>query len=238
MHMIIMSEILLFLLLGIGLWRRQAFYFVLILLFIYIIMIGAPASAIRAGLMAGLLMLAQQIGRLRDASRGLVFAAVAMLAINPLLLKIDVGFQLSFIASLSIIYLKPIFDRKLEKLPEFLNLKDILTLTLAAQIGVLPILIFHFGQVSLISPIANLLIVPFLPFLMLSGLIISISGFISSLLSRLIAFPIYLLLNYIIKSVEILSGIPLAFFEIRYFHWVFLVAYYSILILIIKKAAA
>jgi len=45
MHMIIMTQILLFLALGIGLWRGQAFYFVVILLVLYILMIGAPASA-------------------------------------------------------------------------------------------------------------------------------------------------------------------------------------------------
>jgi len=64
MHMAIMSEILLFLLLVIGFWRRQAFYLVLIFLFSYIVMIGAPASAVRAGIMIGLLLLAQQAGRL------------------------------------------------------------------------------------------------------------------------------------------------------------------------------
>ena len=97
MHMIIMTQILLFLALGIGLWRGQAFYFVIIILIFYILMIGAPASAVRAGIMAGLLLLAQKLGRLRGAGRAVIFAAVIMLLINPLLIKSDVGFQLSFL---------------------------------------------------------------------------------------------------------------------------------------------
>ncbi len=229
MHMIIMSQILLFLGLAIGLWRQQAFYFVLILLFIYILMIGAPASAIRAGIMAGLLLLAQKAGRLRSADRAVVFAAAIMLLINPLLLKSDVGFQLSFIACLSIIYLKPILDEKTSKLPNPCQLKDILTMTLAAQLGTLPILIFHFGRLSLISPLANLLIVPLLPVIMISGIVLSFTGLIWLSLGQIIAWPVWFLLTYLIKVIDYLSAVPLAAYEFKSVSWVFLIGYYVIL---------
>lgn len=229
MHMIIMSEIILFLLLAAGFWRKQAFYFVAILLLIYIIMIGLPSSAVRAGIMAGLLLLAQHIGRLRVASSALIFTAGMMLAANPLLLKIDVGFQLSFAASLSIIYIKPFLDKKLKWLPEWLNLKDILTLTLAAQIGVMPLSIFYFGQLSLISPLANLLVVPLVPILMFGGLLISFTGLFCLPLARILAWPVWLLLSYIIKIVEMLAAVPLASLGFKNMPWVILVGWYTIL---------
>ncbi len=233
--MIIMSQILLFLALALGLWRGQAFYFVLILLTVYIIMIGAPASAVRAGLMAGLLLLAQKVGRLRSADRAVVFAATAMLAINPSLLAADVGFQLSFMATLSIIYLKPIFDEKIANWPNPFHLRDILTMTLAAQLGTLPLLIFHFGRLSLISPLANLLIVPLLPMIMISGLVLSLVGLIWLPLAKIIAWPVWFLLSYLVKIIDYLSSFPLAAYEFKNISWIILLGYYLFLILIIFK---
>jgi competence protein ComEC len=233
MHMIIMTQILLFLALALGLWRNQAFYFVLILLTIYIIMIGAPASAVRAGLMAGLLLLAQKTGRLRSADRTMVFAATAMLAINPSLLKVDVGFQLSFMATLSIIYLKPILDEKTANWFNPFHWKDILTMTLAAQLGTLPILIFHFGRLSLISPLTNLLIVPLLPIIMISGMILSFTGLIWLPLAKVLAWPVWFLLSYVIKVIDYLSSFPLAAYEFKNVSWVILLGYYVILVFFI-----
>lgn len=237
MHMIIMSQILLFLALAVGLWRGQAFYFVLIFLILYIIMIGAPASAIRAGIMAGLLLLGQKIGRLRSADRAVVFAATAMLAINPSLLKADVGFQLSFMATLSIIYLKPILDAKTVRWPNPWRLKDILTMTLAAQLGTLPILVFHFGRLSLVSPLANLLIVPFLPLIMVSGIILSFTGLFWLGLAKIIAWPVWFLLNYLVKVVDYLSLFPLAAYQFKSISLIILIVYYLFLFLIILKCS-
>lgn len=238
MHMIIMVEILMSLALAAGLWRNQAFYLVISLLVVYILMIGAPSSAVRAGIMAGLLLFAQKIGRLNSSGRAITVTAFLMLIFNPLLLKIDVGFQLSFIACLGIVYLKPILDNLFFKLPNYFNLRDILTLTLAAQVGVLPILIFHFGQVSLISPLANILIVPLLPFLMIGGMIVSFVVFIYLPLAKLLAYPVYLLLGYLIKTINLLADFPLAGFELKNISWIILVGYYLILFYFLKKKKA
>ena len=230
MHIIIWSQIILYLALAIGFWRGNAFYFVIIILALYILMIGAPASAVRAGIMASLLLFAQKIGRLRSADRSVVFAAVIMLIFNPLLIKSDVGFQLSFMATLSIIYLKPILDKKTEKLPNYFKIKDIITMTLAAQLGTLPLLIFHFGRLSLISPLANLLIVPLLPVIMIMGMILVFTGLIWISLAKIIVWPIWFLLTYLIKVVEYSSSLPLAAIEFNSFSLIFLIGYYIILI--------
>ncbi len=235
MHMIIMTQILLFLSLGVGLWRKHAFYFVLILLFLYILMIGAPASAVRAGIMAGLLLFAQKIGRLRSSGRVVIFAAVIMLIFNPLLIKSDVGFQLSFMATLSIIYLKPILDEKTNALPNPLRVKDILTMTFAAQLGTLPLLIYHFGRLSLISPISNLLIVPLLPGIMIMGMILVFIGLISLGLAKIIAYLVWFILTYLIRVIDFTSSIPFSNFEFRSFSLIFLVIYYLILLAYVYK---
>ena len=105
-------------LIGLGLWRAQAFWFSIILIALFIIMTGLQPSAIRAGIMAGLFLLGQYLGRLSVSSRAIVFAAALMLVQNPLLLRLDVGFQLSFLAMMGIIYLSPFLREWLSFFPE------------------------------------------------------------------------------------------------------------------------
>jgi len=214
MHMVIWSQVLLFLGLGIGLWRKHVFYFVTGFLVIYILMIGLPSSALRAGIMTGLLLLAQKLGRLKSAGQSITFTAAVMLALNPLLLKADVGFQLSFLAVLSIVYLKPFVDRLIVKWPNPIGLRDILAMSLSAQIGVLPLLIYHFGQISLVSPLSNLLIIPLLPAIMMLGIILSLAGLFSLSLAQLIAWPVWFLLNYVVLVVDWMAGFWWASIEI------------------------
>ncbi len=214
MHLVIFSQILVFLGLALGLWRGQVFYFVLILLVGYVLMIGAPPSAIRAALFSAMLLLAQKTGRLRSAERAVIVAAALMLLFNPLLLRFDVGFQLSFIAVLAIIYLKGPLDEKLKRLPNPFRLKDVLTITLAAQLGVLPILVFHFGRISFVSPLANLLIVPFLPLMVIGGIATIFLGLIYLPLSKIIAFPLWFLLVYFTELISLFSRLPGASYDL------------------------
>ncbi len=230
LHIIIWAQLILYLSLALGLWRSQAFYLVSAVLFFYILMIGAPASAVRAGIMAGILLLAQKLGRLRSSGRAILFAASLMLLFNPWLIRSDIGFQLSFAATLSIVYLKPVLDEKLSKIPDSFYLKDILTMTLAAQIGVLGLLVYHFGQVSLISPLANLLIVPFLPGLIILGMFLAVSGLIWPGLAKLAVIPLWLLLSYIVKLVEYLAGLPFAAYQIKGLPLLILIVYYLLLV--------
>ena len=233
MHIIILINALIILLIGIGLWRGQAFYFASALMILFIIMVGAPASAVRAGIMAGILLFAEKIGRLNNSARAIVFAAAVMLAINPLLLKFDVGFQLSFLAVLGIIYIKPIFDEWLKKIikkGELHSLLQIITMTLAAQIATLPILVYNFGRISFISPLANVLIVPALPYVMGAGFIFSLASVIWSVLGKVLIWPAWFFFAYVTKLVEFISKIPWAAKEISNVHWLWLVGYYILLV--------
>lgn len=229
LHIVIWSQLILYLALMCGLWRNQAFYLVLVVLSLYICLIGAPVSAIRAGIMAGILLLAQKLGRLRGSGRAIVFAASVMLLFNPWLLKDDVGFQLSFAATLGIAYLKPILDEKLVKIPEVFHLRDILTMTLSAQLGVLGILVYHFGQLSLISPLANFLIVPFLPAVIILGILLVVSGLIWIGLAKIAVIPLWILLDYIVKVIDYFSGLSFVAYQVQEMSIFILVAYYLIL---------
>lgn len=233
MNIVIISEILMFVLIAMGLWRKHAFWFVLVLIFLFIIMVGAPASAVRAGIMGAILLYAQKIGRISNAARIMVFAAAIMLIFNPLLLRYDVGFQLSFLAVFGLIYIKPVFDelilKKIKK-EELNGLLQIVTTTLAAQIAVLPVLIYNFGRISFISPLTNILIVPFIPFLTAIGLIFIGGTIIWGFLGKILLWPVYLGVTYVLKIIDWFSKIPWAAKEIQNIHWLFLIGYYILLI--------
>ena len=234
MHVGILTVILMSFLIGLGFWRQRAFYFTIALIAFFIIMTGLQASAIRAGIMGGLFLLAQQLGRMNISSRAIIFAATLMLVDNPLLLKLDVGFQLSFLAMLGIIYLVPIFQNLLSKVSDFFQLKNILAITISAQIFTLPILIYNFGYFSAVAPITNILIVPFLPFIMGWGFIFVFAGTILSFFGWFFSLPVWLLLTYLIKIADWFSSFSFSayFFEVS---WVWLLISYLILGLFIWR---
>ncbi len=242
MHIIILIKALMTVLIIVGFWRGQAFYFTLAIIALFIVMVGAPASAVRAGIMGGVLIFAEKIGRLNSSDRAVVFVATVMLVLNPLLLKFDVGFQLSFLAVLGIIYLKPIFDKFFNKiLPKKFNqwlgqskfrkeTKSIISMTIAAQFGALPILVYNFGRISFISLLANILILPALPYIMGAGFIFAFSSVIWPVLGKILIWPVWFGFFYITKIIELFSKIPFASKQILSLHWIWLIMYYVLLI--------
>ncbi len=231
MNITIISALLLNFFLALGFWRRQAFYGSIISIIIYISMIGFPASAVRAGVMAGLFLAAQNFGRLSDASRTIVFASTFMLWQNPLLLKFDVGFQLSFLAMMGIVYLQPYFSDLLKKIPnpKIFPVRVTLAASLSAQVFALPILIFNFGQISLVSPLTNILIVPFLAPI---TILIFAFGLLAMVFYPLafILFPfVWLFVTYILKIIDWFSKIPFSSLVINNIHWLWLAIFYLIL---------
>lgn len=233
MNIVIISNILMFVLIGLGMWRKQAFWFVLILIFLFILMVGAPASAVRAGIMGAILLYAQKIGRLSNAARIVIFAGTIMLIFNPLLLRYDIGFQLSFLAVLGLIYIKPILDKWIEKIKkqeQISFLLQIITTTIAAQISVLPILVYNFGKISFISPITNILIVPFIEFFTILGFVFILGLMIFPFLGKILLWPAYLGGAYILKTIDLFSRIPWAAKQISNVHWIWISLYYLLII--------
>ncbi len=235
MNITIIANILMGFLISIGFWRKHAFYFTVLILILYILMIGAPASAVRAGIMAGLLLLAQHLGRLNSASRAVVFASVLMLAINPLLLRFDVGFQLSFLAIMGMIYFGPYFYEKFKKVPEIFGIRLALTSTISAQIFTLPILVYNFGRISLFSIPANILIVPWLPLITVYGFIIAFLGIFFLPFSQILSWPVWLILAIFTKIIDFISNLKFSALTLKNVPWILPIIFYLLLGWIIFK---
>lgn len=177
----------------------------LALLSLFVFMVGAPPSAIRAGFIGSFFIIAQKMERRADSVRGLTFIAFLMVLINPHILK-NIGFQLSFLAALGItlfsqkIYIfltarkrrykrgllsdfNDLLTKFFRKVPEFIS--KTISITLAAQIFTLPLVYYYFGNLPFIAPLSNLILAPLLPVVMIFGLI---SLFLSFFIPEFLAF--------------------------------------------------
>lgn len=147
--------------------RRVILSIVMVALFV--LFVGASAAAVRAGIMGSLGMWALYTGRRSQAFFVLLWSAVAMTLWNPAILPFDIGFQLSFASTLGLLVFSPMLEKVFPLGKGFL--REALLLTLSAQLATFPFIVFYFGRLSLISPVANLVVAPLLPFSMLfSGL--------------------------------------------------------------------
>ncbi len=217
--------------------KKRAIALSAITIILFTISVGASAAVVRACIMGLISLLALHYGRKSDVTITLLLAASAMLLINPRILVYDAGFQLSFLATAGLIYVSPLLDGWTKRIPDMFGMKESFTLTMSAQISTLPALLIHFDQLSLVAPLANLLIAgPFIPFAMLSGFLSAITSLISVPLAKLVGFPGYISLSYIIQVVETTSQIPYAALKILWFHAFGVIVYYALLgtILILK----
>ncbi len=220
--------------------RSISFYAVSLLIVIFVFFVGAPASAVRAGIMAIIFLFAFKTGKIYDAPRALFIAGVLMLAINPLLLVYDIGFQLSFLAVFGILYLTPHFERILGRNESFLtsentlsSLKDglisLLSVSLGAHLATLPIVAYNFGIISFSAPMANLIAVPLLPVVIISSFSAAFSGMFVSFLGSLFALPALMALEVILQSARLLDALPMSSLELE-IHVIWVVATYIIII--------
>ncbi|MEI6627326.1 MAG: ComEC/Rec2 family competence protein [bacterium] len=194
----ILVMVLFQLFLWLGISRSQSFWLVAFGVLFFSWFIGDQASAIRAGVMALMLLFGQKIGRPANTFNILLATAGVMILFNPRLL-FDIGFQLSFAALAGIIYLLPYWPKLPNKLSGFNFLYEIIITTLSAQIMTFPLLIFYFHQFPLISFLANLLILPIIPFITIWGMINGLVSLILPIFGQAMGFVSYFLLVYIIK---------------------------------------
>ncbi len=130
----------------------------------YVILTGASPSVVRAALMAGAMMVARLGGSRAHAASALALAAFVMLLAAPTVLW-DVGFQLSALATGGLILFAAPIEARMARWPAWL--REPVALTLAAQLTTLPIVVGSFERLSLVAPLANVVVVPLVPIVML-----------------------------------------------------------------------
>ena len=216
--------------------RGLSFYITSFFIILFVVFVGAPPSAVRAGIMAIIFLFAFKTGKMYNAPRALFVAALLMLLVNPLLLVHDVGFQLSFLAVFGILYLTPHIENFLGREKSFLdpsapdsNLKkgliSMLAVSIGAHLATLPIVAYNFNIISFSAPIANLIAVPLLPVIVISGFSAAILGSLSSFLGNLVALPAFLSLELITRVSKLLDSLPFSSLDMSFNTFWVVVAY-------------
>lgn len=203
--------------------------FGIIVIFLFVIMTGASSTAIRAGIMAIIMLIGRMTGRKYLAGRALVIAALFMIAYDPRVLY-DMSFQLSFIATGGVLYITPKVINWFRFLPMRFGIREIMASTVAATIAVMPILLHLTGILSIVSIPANILILLFIPAAMLLVFITGILGFIIPFLSIISGYVSHLILSYILTVIHFFGTLSFASITIQSFPLILTISIYIYLL--------
>ncbi|MCL4404277.1 ComEC family competence protein [Patescibacteria group bacterium] len=207
--------------------RRRAIILTVVAVVLFVLMTGAAASVVRAAIMGLIVVLAKETGRLFDPRNAIALAGVVMVAANPLVLVFDVGFVLSFLALIGLVYLQPALEGLLRRVKGdgLLSWRKNLFTTSAAQFMVLPVLVQNFGGFSPVALLSNVLVLGLIPLTMgLSFLLAGIS-FVSSFLASIVGILAWPLLKFETAVIDILGSAPLPAWPA--IGWAVFVAYYA-----------
>lgn len=195
MHIAVLFFIIFFIFSSLNIPRAKSGVIAICIIGLYALMIGTPASVTRAASMVSVFFIAERIGRPHNSLRILLLIATIMVALNPLIIRYDVGFQLSFVAVLGIIVSLQYHDRFLFFITERLGLRSLIGVSLSAQGATLPLVVGHFGFFPVLGIISNVLVVSILPLLLILGIVTMVLGVIG--VPSIIASPAFLLAEYV-----------------------------------------
>ena len=219
--------------------ERRGAVIAIIVIALYTIIVGADAAVVRAAIMGSLALFAKQVGRRQFALNTLLAVALMMTLWNPLFVW-DVGFQLSFFATLGLIlYADPFskFANRLitkyfpssaaERSAELFS--EFVLLTLAAQLTTIPIMAYHFQRISLVSFIANPFILPAQPAVMIIGGLALLLSLVWLPLGQIAAWVVWPFVVYTIRMVELFDRVPHGTIFLGKFSIWFVILFYVVL---------
>ncbi len=195
---------------------------------LFVILTGAESTAVRAGIMAIIMLIGRMTGRKYLAGRALIIAALLMITYDPRIVT-DMSFQLSFIATAGVLFLPTKILKYFSFLPVRFGIREMIVSTVSATISVLPLILYSTGVLSLVSLFVNSLILLFIPYAMLFVFIAGALGLISKTIALPFGFIAYLILHYILSAINIFGSFKFSSFTIQSFPLIITIALYLIL---------
>ena len=206
-HISLLAAVIAWLALFLRLPRGISAVAVILAIIVYVILAGLVPPAVRSGIMGGVAFLGLVLGRERDAQYLLVLTGLLMLLVSPLLV-FHISFQLSFLATAGLLFLAPLLMEKMERLPRLIAAS--FSITMGAQLATLPILAWHFNQISLSSLLSNLVVVPIVDLIIILGLGGGIAAFLVPVLGKIVFAFDSLLLGVTFEMTRVLAALPLS----------------------------
>lgn len=190
--------------------RRKGLIVTAFLIVGYVVVAGMTPAVVRAGVMAFLLLLEKWVNRQALMRNVLLLTLAGMLLVNPLLLYWDVGFQLSFVAVTALLVVVPMWEKRFTFLPESFGIRESFVASLAAILATLPIVLWHFASVSLVAPIANLILLPLIPFLMGLTLVMLFVSVVSLWFAKGLAVFVWVFSSFQLSVIALLGAVEWA----------------------------
>ena len=193
--------------------RRSASLITIVIIIMFILFVGPSPSVIRAGIMGAISLLATSSGRQYWSLYTLHLATGIMVVLVPTWIT-DFSFQLSVLATLGIILFGP--KSQLQKtnvslLTQFWQpIESNLHITLAAQVFTIPLIFLQFHRISLVSPLANVLIGWTIVPITVLGFLVAILGWVWLPIGQVIAWVAWIVLEYLVGTVFLVARLPMA----------------------------
>jgi len=212
--------------------RRKAIVIAGILVIFYTLMVGAQPPVVRAAIMGLLTFSALYFGRQVWSVWILGLTGVLMILVDPSL-PFSISFQLSMAATFGVIAIAPKLEEKLKKLPNII--KSDLSVSLSAYLMTLPIIVYHFGQASVVAPVANLLVIWLVAPIMFMGMIMVAVGSILPILGMIVGWILWVPTTFFVNVAQGFASLPFASFTLGKGIWQLSVGYLILLFLILKQ---
>ncbi len=211
---------------------RFAFGFSFVGVILFVLMAGAGASAVRAGIMASIALVGRHFGKTYNASRAFLLAVWGMSMWNPFIVLYDPSFHLSVIATCGIMYVTPIVEVFIKKYTGFITerfgFRELSATTLGAQLTVLPYILFMSGNFGIFAFPANFVVLPFVPLTMLLGFLTAVFGFVSRFIGLIPGIPTYTLLWWDLFIARLVSKLPYANIHLPYIPLSLVIIFYIV----------
>lgn len=204
-HIAIISFLLFFFFRFLKLPDRTSSILLIFFLIFYALLVEGRPSVMRATIMALAFLLGKLIWRKANLLNTLAISAFIILLFNPTGLFL-IGFQMTFAATLSIILFFPKVIHLLPRLP--LRISEIFTMSLTAQLGVLPFVASSFNRIAFSSLILNFAAIPLVGLTMAIGYIFLLFSMLNPLLAGICAKLIHFLVNVLISVSHSLDPVP------------------------------
>lgn len=212
--------------------HTTAFWLTLGVIWLYTLFVGATPTVIRAAVMSTIMLLGQRLDRPAHVWTTLFAACWAMTLYDPQTLW-DLGFQLSALATASLFAFGKGVETRLLRTPLRLMpgwAREALTATLAAQILALPLILYQFGNLSVIAPVANVALLPVVSYAMLFGALALLVGMAYLPAGQIVAWLAYLPLAWLTEGARWFAQVPWAAVQIPPFPLWLLLAYYGVVV--------
>lgn len=203
-----------------GINKIYKLFILIIIMILYSIMVGFSPSIVRAVFFVLIMYLAVFLFRKRDGITTLSLIASVLIINNPYTIY-NVSFQLSFLATLSILYFNKSIKRKLKF--------DIVSMTIAANILTMPIIYYIFGGIALLSILGNIVIIPFIGIIMNLSIFSVLLFHINLNITKIIVYINKTLINMVYYILDKLSKIDIGYIQVENPSLTYVIIYYVLI---------